>query len=333
MEHQAAGRGSSPLRAPGGRRITWPASRSPTCSCSRKCRSDIVLTLPRSCRSPARRRTGSAGRQCVGRAQREWARASPASGWPAERRAGRRARVSSTRSNPSSLHQLECAPEGGAAPGQDADRLFAHPLAGEAGRVRRVIADGRLARWIEPESKRLAKRTARTRRRGIFVEALQGPRRPATARPPGPRRPERSTSRPLTLPVAVPLGWSRVASSGSQAMALIVKSRRARSSARDVPQRTASGGGGPGSLPRRGMWSPGSPPAAGMDHRDGADAFSQVEPWSRSATASGGREVAISQSTGALTPHQITNAAADQHGLAAVSSEGWRGRGQQASGS
>ena len=230
-------------------------------------------------------------RQGSGRARR---RGRP---WPAAPRAGRAARAGS-RPGARDARGCACAPDGASSSDEDAQQLVAHALGRDRLDRRRCLANRRSVAGSIVSPRRPANRAARIRRRASSAKRSRGS--------PTARRTRASRSDwPPVGSTSVPRPASR--SIGSHAIALIVKSRRARSSVNETPKRTSSGR-------RRSRYVPsaryevtstvGSAPIVTVPKR-----FSQVAPGKRATTSSGRAAVAASHSPRCASPRSRSRTA------------------------
>ena len=131
--------------------------------------------------------------------------------------------------------------------GEQAEQLVANALAGERRRLGGVATNGGLGGRLHHEPEAGGEADGAEHAQRILGEARIGVAdRPQHAR--------LQVAAPSAGSTSVPRPAER--SAGRQAMALIVKSRRARSSSSELPQRPDPGAGGRGSRPRSGRWSP-----------------------------------------------------------------------------
>ena len=207
------------------------ASSAETFSWPMKWPSRRVSALPRSWRSAARRSAGGSSGGAASTARREWSRASPgtalACGTP--RSAASSGRI--TGRSPS-RSRMPIARDG-AGSSRRMRRSSSRTRSAETrGDGRRQLADRRLGGRVDRQLEAPGEARRADQAQGVLGEALAGS---PTARS---TRAARSDCPPCGS-TSAPRRASR--SIGSQAMALIVKSRRARSSVRETPKRTSSG--------------------------------------------------------------------------------------------
>ena len=256
-----------------------------------------VVALPRSWSSAARRSAGGSVAAAASTAASEWSSASPGTAFDCgtPRSAASSGRIT-TRSPRRS--RIPIAPDGVASSARmriSSSRTRSAETASTVGAASRIACS--VAGSIVSSS-RPANRAARIRRRASSANRSRGS--------PTARRTRASRSDwPPTGSTSVPRPASR--SSGSHAIALIVKSRRARSSVSDTPKRTSSGR-------RRSRYVPsarydvtsttGSEPIVTVPNR-----FSQVAPGKRETTSSGRAAVAASHSPRCASPRSRSRTA------------------------